>query len=73
MPSTIPKPKDQRRNRNPKQAGDWILLPEGGRKGPERETCAAANASDLYPQIQSSPLPVSTLSNLRPVASCAET
>ncbi len=33
MPSTIPKPKDQRRNRNPKQAGDWILLPPGGYQG----------------------------------------
>ncbi len=34
MPSDVPKPVEQRRNRNPKQAGDWILLPEGGRKGP---------------------------------------
>jgi hypothetical protein len=28
MPSPIPKPKDQRRNRNPKRSGDWILLSE---------------------------------------------
>jgi len=33
MPHPIPKPKEQRRNRNPKQAGDWILLPPGGYQG----------------------------------------
>jgi len=32
LAKNVPKPIEQRRNRNPKQAGDWILLPEGGRK-----------------------------------------
>jgi hypothetical protein len=29
-----PKPRDQRRNRNAKQAGDWVLLPREGYQGP---------------------------------------
>lgn len=33
MPSTVPKPPDQRRNRNQKQAGDWVLLPKEGYQG----------------------------------------
>ena len=33
MKGVPPKPRHQRRNRNPLRAGDWILLPEG-RKGP---------------------------------------
>ncbi len=34
MPGPVPKPKSERRNRNPKESGDWILLPAGGRAGP---------------------------------------
>jgi hypothetical protein len=34
MANPIPKPKNQRRNRNPKRAGEWVLLPEGGYRGP---------------------------------------
>lgn len=34
MPGPAPKPKDQRRNRNAKQAGDWIQLPKEGYQGP---------------------------------------
>ena len=33
MPKPIPKPKDQRRNRNPKLAGDWVQLPKEGYQG----------------------------------------
>ena len=34
MASPIPKPKDQRRDRHKKQAGDWIQLPKEGYQGP---------------------------------------
>ena len=33
MPKPIPKPKNQRRNRNPKLAGDWVQLPKEGYQG----------------------------------------
>lgn len=33
MPNPIPKPKNQRRNRNPKLAGDWVQLPKEGYQG----------------------------------------
>ena len=33
MASPVPKPKDQRRNRNPKMAGDWVQLPNDGYQG----------------------------------------
>ena len=34
MRGNPPKLSHQRRNRNPLRAGEWVLLPEGGRKGP---------------------------------------
>ena len=33
MASPVPKPKNQRRNRNPKLAGDWVQLPKEGYQG----------------------------------------
>ena len=33
MASSVPKPKNQRRNRNPKLAGDWVQLPKEGYQG----------------------------------------
>ncbi len=34
MKGNPPKPRHQRRNRNPLKAGEWVELPPGGYKGP---------------------------------------
>jgi hypothetical protein len=59
MGNPIPKPRDQRRNRNPKLTGEWVLLPKEGYRGPIPSTAGlglSREAQQWWRSIWRSPM-----------------